>query len=141
MTSGVMRLPAPPPFDPDAIPDEAVLSRGGASLRLAWRDGTRGELTAETLRLRCRCAWCTRERIEARFPHAFPGAAVTRIEPMGGYAVHLAFADGHARGIFPWSYLRDLAREAAPPEQAAETDTPETDAPETDASKPVPAAA
>ncbi|WP_236960317.1 gamma-butyrobetaine hydroxylase-like domain-containing protein [Methylobacterium durans] len=119
MTSGAMRLPASPPFDPDAIPDEVVLARGGTSLRLAWRDGTRGELPAETLRLRCRCAWCTRERIEARFPASFPRASVIRIEPMGGYAVHLAFGDGHARGIFPWTYLRDLAREAVPVAAAA----------------------
>jgi prepilin-type processing-associated H-X9-DG protein len=38
---------------------------------------------------------------------------VTQIDPLGGYAVNLGFSDGHARGIFPWVYLRDLAREAA----------------------------
>jgi prepilin-type processing-associated H-X9-DG protein len=46
------------------------------------------------------------------FPDAFPDIAVTRVEPMGGYAVHIAFTDGHARGIFPWAYLRALAAEA-----------------------------
>ncbi len=44
----------------------------------------------------------------------FGGIAVTNVEPMGGYAVHLAFSDGHNRGIFPWSYLRALAAEAPP---------------------------
>jgi prepilin-type processing-associated H-X9-DG protein len=27
---------------------------------------------------------------------------------MGGYAVHIAFTDGHARGIFPWTTGNDL---------------------------------
>jgi DUF971 family protein len=107
-------LPNPPPFDPEAIPEAATLSRGGLSLRLEWRDGLAATLPAEGLRLRCRCAWCTRDRVENRFPETFGGIAVTTVEPMGGYAVHLAFSDGHARGIFPWSYLRALAAEAPP---------------------------
>lgn len=110
VTRDVMRLPASPPFDPAAIPDEAALVRNGRSLRLTWHDGSEAVLEAETLRLHCRCAWCTRDRLEDRFPASFGEVAVTRIEPKGGYAVHLAFSDGHARGIFPWAYLRDLAR-------------------------------
>ncbi|CAA2158833.1 hypothetical protein MBRA_04087 [Methylobacterium brachiatum] len=107
-------LPNPPPFDPGAIPEGATLSRGGLSLRLQWSDGLVATLPAERLRLRCRCAWCTRDRVENRFPEAFGGITVTKVEPMGGYAVHIAFSDGHARGIFPWSYLRALAAEAPP---------------------------
>ncbi len=53
-------------------------------------------LPSETLRLRCDCAWCTRDRIQGRFPEAFPAVAVTKIDPLGGYAVNLGFSDGHA---------------------------------------------
>lgn len=109
MTADVMRLPALPPFDPTAIPDEAAVARHGRSLRLTWQDGTEAILEAATLRLRCRCAWCTRDRLESRFPDNFGEVSVTHIEPKGGYAVHIAFSDGHARGIYPWVYLRDLA--------------------------------
>ncbi len=112
MADGAMGLPASPPFDPEAIPDGAILARGGTALRLAWRDGVSARLTAERLRLSCRCAWCTRDRAQDRFPRAFPDIAVTKVDQMGGYAVHIAFSDGHARGIFPWTYLRDLADEA-----------------------------
>jgi prepilin-type processing-associated H-X9-DG protein len=112
MANRAIELPSPPPFDPDAIPDAATLSRGGTALRLIWRDGLSATLPAEHLRLRCRCAWCTRDRVVDRFPDAFANIAVTRVEPMGGYAVHIAFTDGHARGIFPWAYLRALAAEA-----------------------------
>lgn len=120
MANHAIELPSSPPFDLDAIPDAATLSRGGAELRLVWRDGLSATLPAERLRLRCRCAWCTRDRVVHRFPEAFADIAVTRIEPMGGYAVHIAFTDGHARGIFPWVYLRALAAEAvdSPPSAA-----------------------
>lgn len=119
MAYQAIELPSPPPFDPDAIPEVATLSRGGSALTLAWRDGASATLSAEGLRLRCRCAWCTRDRVVDRFPEAFPGIAVTKVEPMGGYAVHLAFSDGHARGIFPWAYLRVLATEAVEAPAAA----------------------
>lgn len=112
MAGDVMRVPGSPPCDPEAIPERVVLVRGGGALRLTWRDGVSAALPAERLRLRCRCAWCTRDRAQDRFPARFEGAAVTRVEPMGGYAVNLGFADGHARGIYPWVYLRQLAGEA-----------------------------
>ena len=111
MANRAIELPSPPPFDPDAIPDTATLSRGGTELKLVWGHGLSATLSAERLRLRCRCAWCTRDRVVDRFPDAFAEIAVTRVEPMGSYAVHIAFTDGHARGIFPWAYLRALATE------------------------------
>lgn len=110
---------SPPPFDSEAIPDTATLARGGAALRLTWHDGLSAVPPAERLRLRCRCAWCTRDRVVGSFPEAAPDVAVTRVEPMGGYAVHLAFSDGHARGIFPWAYLRALAAEPTDASPAA----------------------
>ena len=36
---------------------------------------------------------------------------VTRVEPVGNYAVRIVFDDGHATGIFTWSYLARLGRE------------------------------
>jgi prepilin-type processing-associated H-X9-DG protein len=34
---------------------------------------------------------------------------ITGLASVGRYAVNLAFSDGHARGIYPWAYLRELA--------------------------------
>jgi DUF971 family protein len=110
MTDDPMHYPAEPPFDPEAAPTEILLCAGGRALRLAWADGTAATLGAEALRLGCRCAWCTRDRIQGRFPAGFAAVAVTQIAPMGGYALHLGFSDGHARGIYPFVYLRELAR-------------------------------
>jgi len=36
---------------------------------------------------------------------------ISRIEPVGNYAVKLVFSDGHDTGIFSWSYLRKLGME------------------------------
>lgn len=63
---------------------------------------------AETLRLSCRCAHCTRARFDGRFPETFPGIAITEIGDLG-YGLNIAFSDGHNRGIYPKSYLLSLA--------------------------------
>jgi prepilin-type processing-associated H-X9-DG protein len=33
--------------------------------------------------------------------------------PIGGYALNIAFTDGHARGVYPWVYLHALATQSA----------------------------
>lgn len=34
--------------------------------------------------------------------------AITGIEPVGNYAIRIAFDDGHDTGIYAWDYLLDL---------------------------------
>ena len=51
-------------FDPAAIPDEIRLTAARDALVLTWGDAAPRPLAAETLRLNCRCAWCTRQRAE-----------------------------------------------------------------------------
>jgi DUF971 family protein len=36
---------------------------------------------------------------------------VSRIEPVGSYAVRLVFDDGHDTGLYTWAYLHELGRE------------------------------
>src|SRR5262245_9245203 len=98
-----------PPFDPAAVPDTVVLAADRARLRLTWRGGEQAELRAERLRAACRCAWCTRARIDGSFAASFDDVAIERLAPIGGYAINVHFTDGHARGIYPWTYLRELA--------------------------------
>jgi DUF971 family protein len=38
---------------------------------------------------------------------------ITRVEPVGHYAVRLIFDDGHSTGIFTWNILHELGRDAA----------------------------
>lgn len=36
---------------------------------------------------------------------------VTRVEPVGHYAVRLVFDDGHDTGLYTWGYLYELGRD------------------------------
>lgn len=79
-----------------------------ASLSVIASDGSWVTLTAETLRLSCKCAHCTRARVDEGFPKSFPGIAIVDIADLG-YGLNIAFSDGHNRGIYPKSYLASLA--------------------------------
>lgn len=39
------------------------------------------------------------------------GVIVTRIDPVGHYAVRLVFDDGHDTGLYNWDYLYELGRD------------------------------
>ena len=36
---------------------------------------------------------------------------ISRIEPIGNYAVRIVFSDGHDSGLFTWAYLHTLGHE------------------------------
>jgi prepilin-type processing-associated H-X9-DG protein len=96
-------------LDPDPIPESVVLVRDRSRLRLVWPSGETREIDAHRLRAACRCAGCTRARIDETFPASFDGLSIKTIGIIGDYAINIVFADGHARGIFPWEFLRSLA--------------------------------
>ena len=37
--------------------------------------------------------------------------AISRVEPVGNYAVKLVFDDGHDTGLYTWAYLYELGRD------------------------------
>jgi len=79
-----------------------------ASLSMIAADGSCTTLSAEKLRLFCKCAHCTRARFDERFPEHFPGIAIVEVADLG-YGLNICFSDGHNRGIYPKSYLASLA--------------------------------
>lgn len=91
-----------------AVPTQVSISEDLSFLDLAMADGSEIRLTAERLRGACKCAHCIRARIDEVFPERFDGIAIVQAAPIGGYAVNLAFSDGHARGIYPWAFLLGL---------------------------------
>lgn len=97
------------PFDPAAVPETVLLTSDRAWLRINWDDGAKAELEANRLRASCRCAWCTRARLDGKFPATFD-VTIGQLAQIGGYALNIAFSDGHARGIYPWTYLRHIAQ-------------------------------
>ncbi|MGY4235602.1 DUF971 family protein [Bradyrhizobium sp. USDA 4449] len=79
-----------------------------ATLLVRTTDGETLSVSAERLRLSCKCAHCTRARFDERFPERFPGIAIIGIGDLG-YGLNISFSDGHNRGIYPKSYLPSLA--------------------------------
>ena len=79
-----------------------------ASISMIANGGSWVTLTAEKLRLSCKCAHCTRARFYERFPDGFPGITIVEVADLG-YGLNITFSDGHNRGIYPKSYLATLA--------------------------------
>jgi DUF971 family protein len=86
----------------------------GNELALRWTDGTESYLPLDFLRKRCPCALCSGEkdllgnvyRGEAKLgPESF---RLKRCTIVGGYGVQPEWMDGHASGIYSFSYLRSL---------------------------------
>ena len=95
-----------------AWPDELRLGDDGRRLTVRYDDGTSHAFTAEFLRV---------ESPSAEVKGHGPGQEVTvagkrevkitRIEPVGNYAVRLVFSDGHSTGLYSWDYLGRLGRD------------------------------
>jgi DUF971 family protein len=93
-------------------PDRLVIRDNGAELRIVWPDGHADDLSAALLRRESRSAGSRRAKIDNRF--SVPGdLRIESVDPVGTYAVTIAFSDGEDRGIYPWSYLARLGAMAS----------------------------
>jgi DUF971 family protein len=89
--------------------------RGSAdSLTIQWSDGVAHTITWRQLREACPCATCKvkRETPPPLFavlkPEETQPVKCTRMEPMGNYAYHIDFSDGHNTGIYSFEFLRRI---------------------------------
>ena len=81
-------------------------------LRVSFDDGSHYELPAELLRVESPSAEVRGHGPgQEQLVHGKRWVAISGVEPVGTYAVRLKFSDGHASGIFTWSYLAKLGRE------------------------------
>jgi DUF971 family protein len=91
------------------IPSDIKLHKRRKTLELVYPDGQQFELTAEFLRVHSPSAEVRghgpgQEVLQTGKLHV----GITRVEPVGHYAVKLHFDDGHNTGIYPWDYLFEL---------------------------------
>jgi DUF971 family protein len=90
-------------------PVELRLKDNGTRLQLSFESGLTFTLDAEFLRV---------ESPSAEVKGHGPGqeqlvwgkrnVRISRLEPVGNYAVRLVFDDGHGSGLYTWGYLRNL---------------------------------
>lgn len=95
----------------EAITPTAMRQDGPRTLLVTWADGRESRLDVRELRLACGCAHCVDEWTgEERLDESSVPADVhpLRIEPVGRYAIQIAWSDGHESGIYPFRRLREL---------------------------------
>ena len=82
-------------------------------MTITWEDGSRTSYTGEQLRWACPCAECRGEagrpgRLSRVTQLGADDLRLTDVKLVGQYALQIAFASGHASGIYTYSYLRHL---------------------------------
>lgn len=86
----------------------------GNELALAWGDGTESYISMEVLRKNCPCALCQGEPdamgrvVKPNVTYSERSFQLLAVEPIGGYALQLRWADGHRTGIYAFDYLREM---------------------------------
>ncbi|MBX2806391.1 MAG: DUF971 domain-containing protein [Hyphomicrobiales bacterium] len=78
------------------------------ALMIAWPGGERDEIGAALLRRECPSARARRARIEES-DVVGPDVRISYVNPVGLYAVNIGFSDGEYGGVYPWTYLAQLA--------------------------------
>jgi DUF971 family protein len=95
-------------------PGQITVDHNRRVLTIAWRDAHLSALDFNLLRKQCPCAVCVEERKAPPSPLKLMSgpiitqAELTRVEPVGRYALSLAFNDGHDTGIYTYEFLRGL---------------------------------
>lgn len=97
------------------LPRRVTDRRASRVLEIKWHDGATSILPHAWLRTQCRCALCTRaaRRGSAVMPDT-AGIALDDVRPIADRGLNLVFSDGHDRGIYPWTYLRELGDQRTP---------------------------
>ena len=96
----------------DAIPVEIRQIPVSKTLEISWSDGLISHFKDADLRCACRCTTCRQISSKQGAILCLEDIQIASISPVGSYAIQIEFNDGHDRGIFPWSYLRELGSQA-----------------------------
>ena len=95
----------------DHWPTELRLAKDRKVLTISFDGGDSFALPAEYLRVKSPSAEVQGHSPDER--KTVPGkrnVTILEVNPIGNYAVRLAFDDMHSTGIFSWDYLLDLGR-------------------------------
>lgn len=98
-------------------PKGIVIDLAQRLLQITWDDGVVSVYEFDALRRACPCAECRpwiHELVKTTASHE-PSDAVKHargelhstqdVQPVGSYALHFNWADGHTFGIYDWKYL------------------------------------
>ena len=92
-------------------PTEIRLSSDKRRLNVSFDDGTVTSITAELLRVESPSAEVQGHGAgQKKTPAGKKNVTINRIDPVGNYAIRLAFSDGHDTGLFTWDILHDYGQ-------------------------------
>jgi len=101
---------------PSELAPTSIRQTGPRELEITWTDGHVSLYPVAYLRRACRCAACIDEWTGAQIlrPDQVPeDVKPVRIDPVGRYAIHFTWSDGHTSGIYSFEHLRNICPCAA----------------------------
>ena len=97
----------------DPWPTQIRLTDDGRLLTIDFDDGARVALSSVRLRIATPSVEAKRlTQAEREAQIGSKPVRITALEQVGNYAIRPTFDDGHATGIYSWSYLAELGRAA-----------------------------
>ena len=78
---------------------------------ITWDDGKTQRYNNRFLRSQCPCAQCVNETTGERMisiDAVDPGVYILGVSPVGRYALHFQWSDGHGTGLYSFETLRKL---------------------------------
>ena len=95
--------------DKTPTPTDIKLHQKSKVLEIVFDDGARFELPCEYLRVYSPSAAVRGHSLDqAVLQIGKEDVGITQIEPVGRYAIKLAFDDGHDTGLYSWDMLYDM---------------------------------
>ena len=92
-------------------PSEIRVSPDKKTLRVSFEDGVTTALSSELLRVESPSAEVQGHGAgQKTTPAGKRNVTITRIDPVGHYAVRITFSDGHDSGLFSWDILYDYGQ-------------------------------
>lgn len=101
-----------------------VHRKGSEGLLVVWTNGEKTEISSTKLRQHCPCATCKEKQGDTSHAKPLSGKKsllniiehtlseelnLTKVRPIGNYALGLEWADGHSTGIYTYDLLWHLA--------------------------------
>ena len=93
----------------EAFPQSLELTDDDSALQIVWDDGHTSRLRLDALRAACSCAVCQGHHPSQSLnlkPEQFPEIRIVDIAPVGRYAYHIVWSDGHGSGGYRCDRLR-----------------------------------
>jgi DUF971 family protein len=99
----------------EAFPQSLELTDDDSILQIVWDDDHTSRLRLDALRAACSCAVCQGHHPSQSLnlkPEQFPDIRIADIAPVGRYAYHIVWSDGHDTGIYTLKMLREMENSA-----------------------------